>query len=258
VTTVKDVLVHLALDVTKMTRSRWDLLLDVMKDDAAMNCIMREEWHAKPRDSEEAIREYYRESDIWFINTFNHGVGALVRLVEEKEPPPLTPWQKTFTGDFKISGPILDYGGGFFNDSWPLILSGYEVVIAEVRGPVTELLKRYRDLMEPAIRSKIGVVEVDTDLPIKETYRGAVCFEVLEHLLYPVEFVYHLREHLATGSPFAFSVSFGDTPHAPYHVARNAALGNEKVFASKLGEAGFRQHWKDEQGYHLQIWKSGL
>ena len=249
-------LIQLALDTTGMTRLKWDLLSDAAKNDAAMNKVMREEWHSKPRDSEAAVREYYEKSDIWFLNTFGHGAGALLRLSEEGvTPPQLSPWQKTFVSDFKIPGPILDYGGGFFNDSWQLALSGYEVVLAEVRGPVTEFLKRYRNLVKLSLRSLIGVLEVDADLPLKGTYYGAACFEVLEHLLYPVEFTRHLYEHLAPGAPFAFSVSFGDTPHAPYHVAKNASFGNDGAWSSQLEKVGFRPYWKDEQNPHFQVWR---
>lgn len=252
--TEKD-LVQLALETTGISEERWRILSEAAKDDAAMNRIMREEWHSKPRDSEAAIREYYRKSDIWFLNTFGHGLGALLRLSEAEVLPALAPWQRTLVEEFKISGPILDYGGGFFNDSWPLVLSGHEVALAEVRGPVTEFLKRYRELLPPAIRSLLWVVEVDEDLPIQGTYQAAVSFETLEHLLNPLEFVRHLHEHLAPGAPFAFSVSFGDTPHAPYHVAKNAALGDASVWGAKLQEIGFRPYWKDKDNNHFQIWR---
>ncbi len=248
-------LLDLALKVTGMTGDRWKVLLEASKNDAAMNLVMREEWHSKSRDSEGAIREYYRNSDIWFLNTFGHGLGALLKLAQAGAPPPLAPWQKVLVQDFKISGPILDYGGGFFNDSWPMVLSGYKIALAEVRGPVTEFLKRFRDELNTEVKNNLLIVEVDEDFPIKEMYQAAVSFETLEHLLNPLEFVRHLHDHLDSGAPFVFSVSFGDTPHAPYHVAKNAALGEMKVWGSKLQEIGFRPYWEDKSNNHFQIWR---
>lgn len=252
-TLTREELTELALEVTGMTRGRWNILSETLKDDAAMNRIMRDDWFRKPRDSEEAVREYYRESDIWFLNTFNHGVGTLLQM-SKGVPVAFSSWQKAFTAGLSVhAGSILDYGGGFLNDTGPLVLAGYRVVLAEVKGPVTEFLKRYVDLA--GLRDQIGVLEVDGDCPLKGMYHGISCFETLEHILRPVELARHLHEHLSPGGPFAFSVSFGDTPHAPYHIAKNAPLGNEQVWADKLMEIGFIPHWEDEQNHHFKIWR---
>src|SRR5574339_51990 len=145
-TTTAEDLIRIALEVTRMTRSRWDELSEIMKSDATMKLVMREEWNTKPRDSEEAIREYYRESAIWFLNTFNHGVGALVGLANGANPG-LSLWQRAFVSSLGGgSKKILDYGGGLLNDSWPLIAAGYRIVLAEVGGPVTQFLLQYRTL----------------------------------------------------------------------------------------------------------------
>ena len=248
----KDDLVRLALEVTGLSETKWNALFETLKDDAAMNSVMRGDWTGAPRESEQAIREYYRKSDIWFANTWSHGVGALIRMADFGWPEPLRPWQETFVKDFKIAGRILDYGGGFLNDTYPFVTSGYRVTLAEVKGPVTEYLKRYLKLAK--LKDHVDVIEVDSDAPLSEKYSGVVCFETLEHLLKPLEMVDHFHAHLVSGQPFAFSVSFGDTPHAPYHVARNAYLGNEQIFSSKLELAGFLRHWKDAN-HHFQIWR---
>ena len=249
----KDDLVRLALEVTGLSEARWNALQETLKDDASMNAVMREDWKQASRESEEAIRKYYRSSEIWFANTWNHGVGALLEMAGFGWPGQLRDWQERFIRDFKIQGKILDYGGGFFNDTYRLVTNGFRVTVAEVKGPVTEYLKKYRALAK--LEDHIDVVEVDSDLPIHEVYSGVVCFETLEHLLKPLDMVQHFHSSLPTGQPFAFSVSFGDTPHAPYHVARNARLGNEKVFSEELERIGFRSHWKGSEN-HSQIWRS--
>ena len=249
----KDDLIRLALEVTGLSETRWNALFETLKDDVAMNGIMRNDWAEAPRDSERAIREYYRKSEIWFANTWSHGMGALLEMAKFGWPAQLRPWQERFIRDFKIQGRILDYGGGFFNDTYQLVTHGFRVSVAEVKGPVTEYLKRYRALA--MLEDHVDVVEVDSDLPLSETYTGVVCFETLEHLLKPLDMVQHFHSSLPTGQPFAFSVSFGDTPHAPYHVASNARLGDEIVFSEELGKIGFCPHWKGTEN-HQRIWRS--
>jgi len=253
VSLTREDLAELALEVTGMTRTRWDLLLETLKDDAAMNRIMKEEWERKPRDSEEAIREYYRESDIWFLNTWNHGIGGLVKMAGRGAPALSSRWSEVFVRSLKIPCQILDYGGGFFNDTYPLVMSGYKVSVAEVEGPVTAFLRRYRTLA--GLEDRMGIVDVGSDLPLQGMYDGAVCFETLEHLLHPAELARHLRDHINPEGPFAFSVSFGAPAHAPYHVASNAPLGDERVWAAKLEEIGFLPFWKDAQNPHFQVWR---
>lgn len=248
----KDDLVRLALEVTGLSEAKWNALIETLKDDAAMNGVMRADWSKAPRESEWEIREYYRSSEIWFANTWSHGVGALLGMSTPGWPIQLHPWQERFVKDFNIRGKILDYGGGLFNDTYQLVTHGFRVVVAEVKGPVTEYLKQYRALAK--LEDLIDVVEVDSDLPIHEVYAGIVCFETLEHLLKPLDMVQHFHSSLPTGQPFAFSVSFGDTPHAPYHVASNAYLGDLRVFCGELELIGFCSHWKTNHD-HLQIWR---
>lgn len=247
----KEDLIRIALEVTGMTRAKWDALSEEMKSDATMNQIMKREWNARPRDSEEAIREYYRNSDAWFINTFNHGYGALIQIADGVHPS-RAPWCEKFIEAIGVpEGKILDYGGGFFKDSWPLTTVGYHVAVAEVRGPVTRFLRSF--IAAAGIEKKFSVVEVDSATPIEDLYAGILCFETLEHLLDPESLTAHLYNHLRAGGPFAFSVTFGAPEHAPYHVASNAPLGDGKVWAAILGKIGFSPLWEDQS---LKIWRS--
>lgn len=254
-TVTKEDLIRIALEVTGMTQARWDALFEEMKSDARMNAIMKQDWNARPRDSEEAIREYYRSSNIWFVNTWNHGVGALLAMAAGQRGD-LVGWCRKFAETLKApGGKILDYGGGFFKDTWPLATAGYKVDVAEVRGPVTEFLKRFVVLAH--LEDRLGVVEVDSETPVKDTYHGIVCFETLEHVLHPEALTRHLHQHLRPGGLFAFSVMFGAPEHAPYHVASNAPLGDWSVWAAILSKIGFSQCWDDPTGASARIWRSG-
>ena len=253
-TVTKEDLTKVALEVTGMTRGQWDLMHESMKSDAAMNQIMKEEWNAKPRDSEEAIREYYRTSNIWFVNTWNHGVGALLSMAAGHRGD-LAGWCRKFAEMVGIPGKsVLDYGGGFFKDTWPLATAGYRVDVAEVRGPVTEFLKRFAVLA--GLEKRLGVVEVDSETPIKGLYSGVVCFETLEHVLRPTELTAHLHDHIVSGGPFAFSATFGAPEHAPYHVASNAPFGDWSVWSSIMKGIGFLPSWEDLSGSSIKIWRA--
>lgn len=254
-TVTKEDLTRIALEVTGMTQARWDALFEEMKSDARMNAIMKEDWNAKPRGSEEAIREYYRTSDIWFVNTWNHGIGALLSMANGQRGD-LLGWCRKFAETLKApGGRILDYGGGFFKDTWPLATAGYRVDVAEVRGPVTEFLKRFVALAK--LESRLGVVEVDSEAPISDMYHGIVCFETLEHVLHPEALTTHLYRHLRAGGLLAFSVTFGAPEHAPYHVASNAPLGDWSVWVAILSKIGLSPLWEDPSGTSAKIWRSG-
>jgi len=253
-------ILDLALAATGMTRERWKNLSKEMQVDSAMNLIMKRDWNDKPRDSEEAIREYYRSSDAWFVNTFNHGSGALLSMASGVHAG-LAPWHKKFVETIQVPesrilpiGKILDYGGGFFKDTWPLTEVGYKVDVAEISGPVTTFLKSF--LSAAKLEEKFGIIEVDSETPIKETYHGISCFETLEHVLHPEALTEHLYHHLHPGGPFAFSVTFGAPEHAPYHVASNAPLGNFEVWAAILRKIGFSPLWDDPNGSGTKIWRS--
>ena len=247
-------LTDLAIDVTGMTRDRWNSLCESMKSDQEMNKIMREDWHSKPRDSDEAIREYYRDSNIWFINTFLHGVGALVALARGDHGD-LAPWARKFADTLRCpGGKILDFGGGLFKDSWPFTAFGYKIDVAEVSGPVTTFLKRFIETCK--LENRIGIVEVQSETPIVDIYDGAISFETLEHLIHPEQFATHLQAHLKEDGLFAFSATFGAPEHAPYHVASNAPLGNGDVWAGVLTKIGFSHLWSDPNGGGTRIWKA--
>ena len=247
-------LTDLAIDVTGMGRARWDSMCEAMKSDQEMNRIMREEWHSKPRDSDEAIREYYRSSNIWFVNTFLHGAGALVALARGDHGD-LSPWAREFAGVLRSpGGRILDFGGGFFKDSWPFVAIGYKVDVAEVAGPVTAFLKLF--IEKAKLEKKIGVVKVESESPLTSTYDGVISFETLEHLKNPEQLAAHLHLHIKKGGLFAFSATFGAPEHAPYHVASNAPLGNADVWAQVLSKIGFSHLWSDPNGGGTRIWKA--
>lgn len=245
----------LAVEVSGMTKDRWDSVSESFKSDQEMNRVMREEWNSKPRNSDEAIRDYYRESGIWFINTVNHGLGALLALAAGDHAEISAGWAKELVEALGGQGKkVLDYGGGLFKDSWPLAAAGYRVEVAEVFGPVTELLEKF--IVTEKLEEKIGVVRVESDTPITSTYDGAVCFETLEHLFHPEKLSSHLHQHLKKGAPFAFSATFGAPEHAPYHVASNAHLGDEREWAKILSGIGFSPHWSDPNGGGTKIWKA--
>jgi hypothetical protein len=244
-----DDLVTLALNVTGLSQERWDFLQETMKDDAAMNRLMKSEWNEESRSNEAVIRDYYRKSDIWFANTFNSGYDGLLKMANRETHSP-NEWQREFLKSVPPKGVILDYGAGFLRDSWKFVTLGYRVHVAEIQGPVTLFLWRYRALAK--LQEMFHVVEVNSSTPVTDRYEGIACFEVLEHLLDPVALTRHLYDHLVPRGPFVYSASFGDPEHAPYHVASNAPLGQENVWNQKMREIGFVHEWSKDNKH---LWK---
>lgn len=248
-----DELSEFARSSIRISREEWDGLREILKDDAAMNAIMKKEWFEKPRDSEEAIREYYRTSKIWFVNTFNHGWEALIALANRK-PEHLSrqPWQRVFTESLTPGDRVLDYGGGFWSDTALFALDGRTVVQGEIRGPTTDFLSEFARVI--GMQDQLQVLPVDSSFPLEEIYGGVSCFEVLEHLLHPKDFAVHLGQHLAPKKLIALSVSFSAPEHAPYHVASNEPLGRNDNWSEVMREIGFDRVWQDTD-LHRQIWR---
>lgn len=241
-----------ARSFVKVSKEEWSTLFETLKDDAAMNLIMKNEWFSKPRDSDQAVIEYYRNSKIWFVNTFNHAYRALLSLANRNAADlSREVWHQFFESELSTGDRILDYGGGFWNDTAILALDGWNVTQAEVLGPTTDFLTAFVALTG---HKNLKVLPVDSGSPITETYEGIACFELLEHLLHPKEFTIHLRDHLAQGKPFASSVSFSAPEHAPYHVACNEPLGRGYTWLDTMQELGFEQIWAP-RGSHRKIWR---
>lgn len=247
---IENELVEMAQKASGISPKRWDELMKIMQSDADMNAVMREDWKKDPRTNEKAIRNYYKESDIWFINTFCHGKGALLFLANHS-PSSWHAWSEEFK---KLLGgkKILDYGGGFFNDTWMFAADGCEVTQAEIFGPVTDFLTVFS--LKTNHSSTLKILPVENDRPIKDLYDGITCFETLEHVIDPIGLAKHLTNHLKPGGPFAMSVSFGAPEHAPYHVASNAPLSDPKVWKGHLTSMGLEKVWA-AQDSHRTIWR---
>lgn len=237
----------------RISREEWDGFREILKDDAAMNRLMKKEWFDKPRDSDQAVMDYYRESKIWFMNTFNHGWLALIALANrDSKDISRQQWLDVFASNLSKGDRILDYGGGFWNDTALLALDGWTVVQGEVRGPTTDFLSQFAKMI--GMEDRLKVLPVDTSFPLQEVYGGVSCFELLEHLLHPREFTEHLRDHLAIGKPIGLSVSFSAPEHAPYHVASNEPLGRDDAWWKVMRELGFDHLWTATDS-HRQVWR---
>lgn len=246
-------LTQMAISALEVSREEWFKLWEAQSDDAAMNRIMKKDWEAAPRDSAEAVIDYYRTSKMWFVNTFSHGYRACLALINN-DPSLLgsADWQVVFKQYLPKGNPIVDLGGGFWNDTAMLALEGYPVTQAEIEGPVTRMLEMVKG--SSPVKQYLKILPVETEFPLTGIYYGVVCFEMLEHLLDPEAFTKHLRDHLNGGGPLALSVSFGAPEHAPYHVAANEPLGREGVWQKKMEDMGFTKMWKAEGGERF-IWR---
>lgn len=202
----------------------WEELITVTGDDAEMNRRMREEWFSKSRQDPYSVRNYYSESDTWLANTLKYR-RCLVNAVTFS-PQPLESWQIEFV-KYTSGKEILDFGSGCLNDSWKLVTNGYRLSMAEVAGPLTKIAENY---VRSVGNTNISVIAVSEEFPIRNTYDGIICLETLEHVKNPQAVLKHLVDHLQSGGPLAMSVSFGDTPHAPYHLAELAPFGATGVW----------------------------
>jgi hypothetical protein len=238
-------LTQMAMSAIEASREEWFGLWEAQRDDGEMNRIMKADWEASPRDSDEAVIDYYRTSKMWFVNTFAHGYRSCLALVNnDRSILSLPDWQVVFKQYLPKGNPILDYGGGFWNDTALLALDGYPVTQAEIEGSTTRMLEMVK--AATPMKQFLNILPVTSGFPLTGVYYGVVCFEVLEHLLDPRKFTEHLRDHMNGGSPMALSVSFGAPEHAPYHVAANEPLGRDGVWNKTMEEMEFTKIWRGE------------
>jgi len=234
---------------------RWEdlecTLAEISGDDIEMNRRMAEEWRAAPRGTQKEVCDYYATSKTWLMQTYG-GRGALFALARRGRHE-VSGWSRFFRGMLPPEGAeILDYGGGFLKDTWFFPLHGVKVVLAEVEGPVTRIVRAFIERIE---EPDVSVLPVSGDVPTLGVYDGAVCFEVLDHMVDPVGATRRIVSAIRPGGPFACSVSFGAPEHAPYHIAANIRLADPEVWSAELQRMGLVPVWRDASSRNFAVWK---
>lgn len=228
-----------------------DAVRRAIGDDAEMNRRMREEWRAAETRTQAGICAYYASSMTWLMQTYGGGWAALVGLARG-EKPGLAAWAEEFVR--MLPGPratVLDYGGGFLKDSWPLAARGHRVVLAEIDGPVSRTVEAF---CGEAGVAGVEVSPVRDENPPMGRHDGAVCFEVLEHVRDPVLLARRIVSSVSVGGPVALSASFGAPEHAPYHVAEAARWADRAAWEAELGTAGLEPSWADPHST-IRVWR---
>jgi len=215
-------------------------ILRMISSDSEMNRHMSLEWRSASRKTQESVCRYYAESKTWLMQTYRHGYGGLHALAR-KDRCELPLWAKAFRS--LMMGPglsILDYGGGFMKDTWFFPSQHVRVALAEIEGPVSRTVQAFiAAIGEPGV-SVLPISGDTTDLGIHD---GAVCFEVLEHMVDPVGMLRRIVASVRPSGPVALSVSFGAPEHAPYHIADNAYLSNQDTWKKELDRVGLELVW---------------
>lgn len=174
------------------------------------------------------------------MQTYNQGRPGLISLAR-REKIELPPWAKSFHALLpKVGASILDYGGGFLKDTWFFPLDGAKVTLAEIEGPVSRTVQAFIDAIgEP----NVSILSISGDSPDLGMHDGAVCFEVLEHMVDPIGALRKIVSAVRPSGPVALSVSFGAPEHAPYHIAGNSHLGDQGAWKKELDRVGLEKVW---------------
>lgn len=225
--------------------------LRAIADDAEMNRRMAREWRARPRRTQKDVSEYYASSKTWLMQTYGQGHGALADLARRKVPENRPPWTVPFMKILLRGATVLDYGGGFLKDSWFLPLLGIKVVLVEIDGPVTRVV---RSFLKAIGEDRVEVLPASENVPALGEHGGAICFEVLEHMADPVGSARQIVSSVAPGGPVALSATFGAPEHAPYHIAGNAKFGDPGVWSTELVRMGLEPVWTEE-GSNIGVWR---
>jgi len=230
--------------------SYWANLMTIISDDAEMNVRMKNEWISSPKETHKDIRSYYTDSETWLAQSLKW--KDILLRVAEKKIIDFDSFEQEFTKTMKQQSKILDFGGAFLNDSWKYPLSGFKLTLAEVPGPMINIISKFID---QANCDNITTLSVDEDFPINDIYSGIICLETLEHLKNPDLILKHLIDHLEIGGTLALSVSFGYTEHAPYHLKENAHFGEQILWENKVKSFGMEHVYTDISSSTKKIWR---
>ena len=168
-------------------------------------------WERKPRTSEVDYRSFYAETDYFVLRQMYyhrydcfHFVAASMRRVGRE-------------GDF------CEYGCGvapvtaWIRPRFP----AWRYTLVDLPTPMLEFARwRFRGF--PNVETKEP--GLGADLPLTRAYDVITCFEVLEHVVNPLEVARHLVDHLKPGG--ALHLDFVDDPggeNLPESAAQRAA-----------------------------------
>jgi len=154
-------------------------------------------WQRKPRTTETDYRSFYAETDYFVLrqmyyhrNDCYHVVAASMRRCGRQ-------------------GDLCEYGCGVAPvTAWLLPhFPKWRYTIVDLLSPALEFA-RWRFRQSPNVEAKEP--GLGADLPLTRSYDVITCFEVLEHVINPLEAVRHLVEHLKPGG--TLHLNFVDDP----------------------------------------------
>lgn len=143
-------------------------------------------WKRKPRTSESDYRAFFAETDYFVLrqmyyhrNDCYHVVAASMRRAGRV-------------------GHFCEYGCGVAPvTAWLLPrFPAWRYTVVDIPSPTLEFA-RWRFRRCPNVEAKQP--GLGSDLPLRNPYDVIVCFEVLEHLINPLDVVRHLVDHLKPG-----------------------------------------------------------
>jgi len=140
---------------------------------------------------------------------------------------------------------VLDYGGGIGTDSIFFAQRGYRVTFAETKG----LTFSFAEHRFKRRNLTIELLPITSSLPsVKDKFHIILCFDVLEHLLYPVKILQFLCKHLYSKGIIAIT----GPPHItykgrPHHLISNYPLLSGEYWNLTLDRVGLRR--KDKYLY---------
>lgn len=96
----------------------------------------------------------------------------------------------------KFGKRVLDFGCGLGYTAEHFAANGHEVTIADV--PTQAFSFAHSRMTMKKIDHKMILLETGM-LQLKETYDTIICIDVIEHLVNPIEMLWHFYEHLSDG-----------------------------------------------------------
>jgi SAM-dependent methyltransferase len=133
-------------------------------------------------------------------------------------------------GSGRPRGAYLDYGSGIGNDALVFAEAGFEVTLADVSEPLLAFAAWRCRRRGFAVKT----IDLKRDSLPPNTFDLVVCFDVLEHILKPLDVVRQIRTALHEHGIFVVHAPFGPDPDRPMHVI------HRDVITSRMRSLGFK------------------
>ena len=226
----------LVLDEWGIDTWELDSLVALARNNDEYHCQNREIWNRSPRDSEDAVSDFYR-------GNMKYSAEMLYKLPLDKEVSTKDFWADDYILDtVKMMAPnryILNYGCGFGNEGFCLYNAGHHVLMVDIDAPHSRVVSRVVQMAGDR-KLEFQFVRGDKNSMPRRYYHVIACNQVMEHLWDPIATLEWFHKRLFPNGYLLAGCFFDDGDgRFPWHLKHNNVFGNTEYWLDCVERTGF-------------------